>query len=186
MQQFWYIIKKVSGTNSYEFLLANKKCLVDAEVFRKILDIYPRVQGVDFAEVLDDETSLTFLLDLGYKGPLHKHSSMYVDHMHQPWRTLAAIINKCLFGKAASNDRLRKSRIDILWGMFYRENIDYPKLIWEDFAFQIDYIQLKKGRRKNMPYLRFTKIITNHFLSKHQSYNNYNTCTPTQLMMMVL
>ncbi|GKF08568.1 hypothetical protein Tco_0042792, partial [Tanacetum coccineum] len=28
------------------------------------------------------------------------------------------------------------------------------KLIWEDFAFQIDYRQLKKGRRKNMPYLR--------------------------------
>ncbi|GKC90660.1 hypothetical protein Tco_1151309 [Tanacetum coccineum] len=32
MQQFWYIVKKVKGTNSYEFHLANKKCLVDAEV----------------------------------------------------------------------------------------------------------------------------------------------------------
>ncbi|GJU70874.1 hypothetical protein Tco_1262279 [Tanacetum coccineum] len=114
MQKFWYTIKKVSGTNSYEFLLANKKCLVDAEVFHKILDICPRVQGVDFAEVLDDETTLTFLLDLHYKGSLHKHLSMYVDHMHQPWRTMAAIINKYLSGKAASNDRLRKSRIDIL------------------------------------------------------------------------
>ncbi|GJW65636.1 retrovirus-related pol polyprotein from transposon TNT 1-94 [Tanacetum coccineum] len=169
MQQFWYTIKKVSGTNSYEFLLANKKCLVDAEVFRKILDICLRVQGVDFAEVPDDETTLPFLLDLGYKGTLHKHPSMYVDHMHQPWRTLAAIINKYLFGKLASNDRLRKSRIDILWEMFYRENVDYPKLIWEDFAFQIDYRQLKKGKRKNMTYPRFTKIIINHVLSKHQS-----------------
>ncbi|GKF83515.1 hypothetical protein Tco_0245171, partial [Tanacetum coccineum] len=128
--QFWYTIKKVSGPNSYEFLLAKKKCLVDAEVFRKILDICPRVQGVDFAEVPDDETTLTFLLNLGYKGPLHQHPSMYVDHMHQPWTTLAAIINKCLSGKAASNDRLRKSKIDILWGMFYRENVDYPELIW--------------------------------------------------------
>ncbi|GJZ18311.1 hypothetical protein Tco_0554434 [Tanacetum coccineum] len=111
MKQFWYTIKKVSGTNSYEFLLANKKCLVDAEVFRKILDICPRVQGVDFAEVPDDETTLTFLIDLGYKGPMYKHSSI-----------------------------LRKSRINILWGMFYRENFDYPELIWEDFAFQIDYM----------------------------------------------
>ncbi|GJT38613.1 retrovirus-related pol polyprotein from transposon TNT 1-94 [Tanacetum coccineum] len=89
--------------------------------------------------------------------PLCKHPSMYVDHMHQPWRTLAAIINKCLSGKAASNVRLRKSKIDILWGMFYRENADYPKLIWEDFAFQIDYRQLKKGRRKNMPYPRISE-----------------------------
>ncbi|GJT21410.1 retrovirus-related pol polyprotein from transposon TNT 1-94 [Tanacetum coccineum] len=81
-----------------------------------------RVQGVDFDEVRDDEATLTFLLSLGYKGPLHKHPNMYVDHMHQPWRTLASIINKCLFDKISSNDRLRKSRIDILWGMFYREN----------------------------------------------------------------
>ncbi|GJT64731.1 hypothetical protein Tco_1016211 [Tanacetum coccineum] len=55
--------------------------------------------GVDFAEVLDDESTLTFLIDLCYKGPLYKYPSMYVDHMHQPWRTLAAIINKCLSGK---------------------------------------------------------------------------------------
>ncbi|GJT92339.1 hypothetical protein Tco_1081184 [Tanacetum coccineum] len=153
MQQFWYTIKKVLGTNSYEFLLANKKCFVDAEVFQKFLDICSRVQEVDFAEVPNDETTLSFLIDLGYKGPLHKYPSMSVDHMHPPWRTLAAIINKCLSGKAASNDRLRKSRIVILWEMFYRENVKYPELIWEDFAFQIDYKQLKKGRHENMPYL---------------------------------
>ncbi|GJX52354.1 retrovirus-related pol polyprotein from transposon TNT 1-94 [Tanacetum coccineum] len=90
---FWYTIKKVKDSESYEFLLANKKCIVNADVFRKILDICPRVEG-----------------------PLHKYTSMYVDHMRQPWRTLAAIINKCLSGKTASNDRLRMSRIDILWG----------------------------------------------------------------------
>ncbi|GKB07728.1 hypothetical protein Tco_0836012 [Tanacetum coccineum] len=127
------------------------------------------VQGVDFTEVPDDETTLTFLIDLGYKVLLYKHPIMYVDYMHQPWRTLAAVINKCLSGKVASNDRLRKSRIDILWGMFYRENVDYPELIWEDLALQIDHRQLKKGKRENMPYPRFTKIIINHFLSKHQS-----------------
>ncbi|GJX09448.1 hypothetical protein Tco_0199307 [Tanacetum coccineum] len=91
MQQFWYTVKK-------------------------ILDICPGVQGVDFAKVPDDEATLTFLLSLGYKGPLHKHPSM--------------------------------------------ENVDYPELIWEDFAFQIDHRQLKKGRRENMPYprLKFVRI----------------------------
>ncbi|GKC33142.1 hypothetical protein Tco_1040436 [Tanacetum coccineum] len=117
MQQFWYTIKKVQGTVSYEFLLANKKCTVNAEVFRKILDICPRVEGLDFTDVLDDDTALIFLIDLGYKGPLYKHTNMFVDHMHQPWRTLAVIINKCLSRKTASNDKLRKSIIDILWGM---------------------------------------------------------------------
>ncbi|GKA84931.1 hypothetical protein Tco_0806585 [Tanacetum coccineum] len=147
MQQFWYTINKVQDTDSYEFLLANKKCTVNAEVFRIILNICPRVEGVDFTDVLDDDTALTFLIDLGYKDPLNRHPNMFVDHTHQPWRTLAVIINNCLFGKIASNDKLRKSKIDILWGMFNRENVDYPELILEDFAYQIDHRKENRSRR---------------------------------------
>ncbi|GKE19949.1 hypothetical protein Tco_1431461 [Tanacetum coccineum] len=58
-----YTIKKVPDTNSYEFLLANRKCTVNAEVFRTILDICLRVKGVDFADVPNDDTALTFLID---------------------------------------------------------------------------------------------------------------------------
>ncbi|GJY85474.1 retrovirus-related pol polyprotein from transposon TNT 1-94 [Tanacetum coccineum] len=106
-------------------------------------DTCPRKEGKDFTEVQNDEDTLTFLVDLGYLGPLHKYTNMFVDHMHQPWRTLAACINKCLSGKIASNDKLRKSRIDIL-----RE---------------------KKSRRENMPYPQFTKVIIDYFLSKLKS-----------------
>ncbi|GKB53030.1 hypothetical protein Tco_0903783, partial [Tanacetum coccineum] len=127
--QFWYSIKKVQGMDSYEFLLANKKYVVNANVFRTILDICLRVEGANFTDVPDDDTTLAFLIKLGYKGPMYKHTNMFIDHMHHPWRTLATIINKCLSGKIASNDKLRKSRIDILWGMFYKENVDYPELM---------------------------------------------------------
>nr|GEW52222.1 hypothetical protein [Tanacetum cinerariifolium] len=171
-QQFWYTIKKVQGIASYEFLLANKECRVDVEVFRKILDICPRVKGEEFTKLQNDDDIFTFLIDLGYKGPLHKYTNTYVDHMSQPWRTLAAIINKCLSGKTASNDRLRNSRIDIMWGMFYRENVDYPELIWEDFAYQIDHRRERKSRCENMPYPRFTKVIINNFLKQHKSLSN--------------
>ncbi|GKE90639.1 hypothetical protein Tco_1571734, partial [Tanacetum coccineum] len=58
-----------------------------------------RVEGVNFTDVLDDDSTLSFLIKLGYKGPLYKHTNMFVDHMHHPWRTLAAIINKCLSGR---------------------------------------------------------------------------------------
>nr|GEW09705.1 hypothetical protein [Tanacetum cinerariifolium] len=104
MQQFWYTIKKVKDSDSYEFLLANKKCIVDAKIFKKILDICPRVKGEEFTEVQDNDATLTILIDLGYKGPLHKYTNMYVDHIHQPWRTLEAIINKCLSRKTTSNN----------------------------------------------------------------------------------
>nr|GEV92376.1 hypothetical protein [Tanacetum cinerariifolium] len=63
----WYTIKKVKDSEYYEFLLANKKCIVNAEVFRKILDICLRVKGEEFTEVQDDDATLTFLIDLGYK-----------------------------------------------------------------------------------------------------------------------
>ncbi|GJQ96472.1 putative reverse transcriptase domain-containing protein [Tanacetum coccineum] len=106
MQQFWYTIKKLPYNDFYEFLLANKKCTVNAIVFRIILDICPRVEGVDFTDVPDDDIALTFLIDLGYKGSLNRHTNMFMDHMHQPWRTLAAIINKCLSGKTTSNEKL--------------------------------------------------------------------------------
>nr|GEZ12873.1 hypothetical protein [Tanacetum cinerariifolium] len=83
MQQFWYTIKKVQGTDSYEFFLANKKCRVDAEVFRKILDICPRVKGEEFTELQNDDDTLTFLRDLSYKGPLHNQAVRVLPDVHQ-------------------------------------------------------------------------------------------------------
>nr|GEU59498.1 hypothetical protein [Tanacetum cinerariifolium] len=65
---FWYTIKKVHGTNSYEFLVANKKCRIDAEVFREILDICLIVKGEEFTELQNDDDTFAFLLNLGYKG----------------------------------------------------------------------------------------------------------------------
>ncbi|GKG35558.1 hypothetical protein Tco_0440712, partial [Tanacetum coccineum] len=82
MQQFWHTVKKVPDTDSYAFLLSNKKCTINAKVYRTILDICPRVEGVDFTDVPDDDTALTFLIDLGYKGLLNKHTHMFMDHMH--------------------------------------------------------------------------------------------------------
>ncbi|GKB20308.1 hypothetical protein Tco_0854231 [Tanacetum coccineum] len=116
-ETFQVIIDVIKNSTCYKaFTIFAEKCVVDAEVFQKILDICPRVQGVDFSKVPDDETILTFLIVLGYKGPLYKHPNM--------------------------------------------ENFDYPKLIWEDFTFQIDHRQLKKGRHENIPYprLKFVRI----------------------------
>ncbi|GJV80806.1 hypothetical protein Tco_1516676 [Tanacetum coccineum] len=79
MQQFWYSIKKVQGTDSYEFLLVNKKCVVNADVFRIILDICLRVEGVKFTDVPDDDTTLAFLIKLGYKERQQAMTN-YIDH----------------------------------------------------------------------------------------------------------
>nr|GEW38772.1 RNA-directed DNA polymerase, eukaryota [Tanacetum cinerariifolium] len=149
--QFADIFTKPLPRERFNFLiekLANKKCTVNAEVFRTILNICLRVEGVDSTDVLDDDIALTFLIDLGYKGLLNRHTNMFVDHMHQPWRTLASIINKCLSGKTGSNDKLRKSRINIL--LITRKKRDQDRL--ESYQMFIKYstyqIPPKKSKGK--------------------------------------
>ncbi|GJS71487.1 hypothetical protein Tco_0704328 [Tanacetum coccineum] len=68
-------------------------------------------EGVDFT-VFQMMIIPHFLIDLGYKGPLYKYTNMFVDHMHQPWKTLAAIINKCLSRKTAKAKVQRKKTVD--------------------------------------------------------------------------
>ncbi|GJT08788.1 hypothetical protein Tco_0843250 [Tanacetum coccineum] len=67
MQQFWNIVKKVKKSSFYEFDLDDKKCRVDAKLFRKILDISPRFHNKDFIIPPSKESMITFLYELGYK-----------------------------------------------------------------------------------------------------------------------
>ncbi|GJR28016.1 hypothetical protein Tco_1104248 [Tanacetum coccineum] len=72
MQQFWYTITKIKGSESYEFLLADKRI-----------------------------TST-------------KYTNSFVDYIASTLGTLAAVLLSTI------------------------ENVDYPSLIWEDIAYQID------------------------------------------------
>ncbi|GJZ16193.1 hypothetical protein Tco_0551870 [Tanacetum coccineum] len=159
MHQFWYSIKKVQGTDSYEFLLANKKCVVNADVFKIILDICPRVEGVKFTDVPDDDTTLAFLIKLGYKGPLYKHTNMFVDHMHQPRRTLAAIINKCLSGKITSNDKLYDGIVCRL--KFVKISEDY-----QEYRLSIPETMLTEEIKQSESYQMFIKYSTGQIRPK--------------------
>nr|GEV11211.1 hypothetical protein [Tanacetum cinerariifolium] len=66
------ILEKMLSSRLEAETKTNKKCTLNAEVFRIILNICPRVEGVDFTDVPDDDIELTFLIDLGYKGPLNR------------------------------------------------------------------------------------------------------------------
>ncbi|GKB29695.1 hypothetical protein Tco_0869096, partial [Tanacetum coccineum] len=57
-------------------------------------------------------------------------------------------------------------------GMFYKKNIDYAYLLWEDFLFQIENKEAKKTNK--MSYPRFIKIIIDYFMSKDQSISRRN------------
>ncbi|GKD57633.1 hypothetical protein Tco_1291020 [Tanacetum coccineum] len=112
--------------------------------------------------------------ELGYSGKYNMLSAIHTDQMHQPWRTFAAIINKCIYGKTTRLDRLKESRAQILWGMYNKKNVDYVALLCEDFMYQADNREISSARKENMPYPRFTKVIINHFISKNKTISMRN------------
>nr|GEV15781.1 hypothetical protein [Tanacetum cinerariifolium] len=89
-----------------------------------------------------------------------------------PWRSFAAIINKCLTEKSSGYDSLRLSQAQILWGLYHKRNVDYAYLIWEDFVYQVEHKNQKKSNE--MYYPRFTKAIIHHFMSKDLSIPRRN------------
>ncbi|GKC75630.1 putative reverse transcriptase domain-containing protein, partial [Tanacetum coccineum] len=141
-------------------------------VFREILNICPKVPGKAFDEPPTEEEALSFIRELGHTREIKYMTDVIVDHLHQPWRTFASIINKCLCGKVSSLDKIRLSRVQILWGMYYKKNLDFAALIWEDLAYKIDRMDFKK--QDKMFYPRFIKIIIDHFLTKDKSISMRN------------
>ncbi|GJX01565.1 hypothetical protein Tco_0185478 [Tanacetum coccineum] len=149
---------------TFLFKLDKKKCTIDLEVFGDVLQICPRLLNQEFDAPPLDKEIVTFIMELGHKGDIKSVTEVVVDQMHQPWRTFATIINKCLSGKTLGLDKIRLSRAQILWGMYYNKNVDYVELLWEDFVFKLDNRDAKK--QEKLYYPRFTKAITHHFISK--------------------
>ncbi|GJW63054.1 hypothetical protein Tco_0114938 [Tanacetum coccineum] len=57
-------------------------------------------------------------------------------------------------------------------GMYYKKNVDFVELLWEDFIFQIDNRDTKK--QEKMYYPRFTKVVIHHFITKDKTISMRN------------
>nr|GEU68593.1 hypothetical protein [Tanacetum cinerariifolium] len=112
MHQFWDSVYK--HDTFYRFKIDKRKRFkLTLEIFRDIFNIRPRVQGQDFDALPNDEEVVSFLRELGHTKEINSLTNV-VDHMHQPWRNFAALINKSLSGKTMGLDKLRLSREQIL------------------------------------------------------------------------
>ncbi|GKD04912.1 hypothetical protein Tco_1179886 [Tanacetum coccineum] len=122
-------LDKIKDTDAYRFKLDKQKFRIDTEVFCEILQICPRLPNQDFIEPPFEEEMVPFIKELGYTSKCDMLSEIHTDHMHQPWRTFVAVINRCISRKSTSLDSLRPSRAQILWGMFYKKNVDFVALL---------------------------------------------------------
>ncbi|GJS22186.1 hypothetical protein Tco_0450818 [Tanacetum coccineum] len=151
MHQFWDSIHK--HETSYKFRMDRKKKFsLNLETFRDIFQICPR---------------------LGHTREIKSMTDVVVEQMHQPWRTFATIINRSLSGKTTGLDKLRLSRVQILWGMYYKKNADYVELLWEDFTYQIEN-RFSRRNKIGMHTSRDDYLInTSRFVSANKESQNY-------------
>nr|GEV33421.1 hypothetical protein [Tanacetum cinerariifolium] len=165
MQEFW--APATVHHHSIHFKMKNKKRFVNLEYFREMLQICPRIPNQRFDELPFEEEILAFLRQLGHRGEIKMITDVNINKLHQPWRSFAAVTNKCLSGKSTGYDSLRLSKVQILWGMYHKKNVYFAYLLWEDFVYQVEHKDAKKSNE--MYYPRFTKVIDNFFMTKDQS-----------------
>ncbi|GKC82938.1 retrovirus-related pol polyprotein from transposon TNT 1-94, partial [Tanacetum coccineum] len=174
MQEFWVTISRHHSLLCFK--LNGKSHTVNVDNFRDMLKIFPKLLGQEFEEPPLEYEILSFSKDLGHTGEIKFLSDVNVNHMHQPWRSFAAIINKCLSGKTTALECLHLSRAQILWGMYHNKKIDYVYLLWEDLVFQVENKNSKKNN--DMDEFMFTTV---RVISKHQDTQVYGAILPQHL-----
>nr|GFA35512.1 retrovirus-related Pol polyprotein from transposon TNT 1-94 [Tanacetum cinerariifolium] len=92
--------------SAQRFKIDTRKHIVDLEAFREMLHISPRVSGQSFAELPFEEEILESFWFLGHNAQIKTLTDVNVNKLFQPWRSFAAVINKCLTRKSSGTDSL--------------------------------------------------------------------------------
>nr|GEZ87899.1 hypothetical protein [Tanacetum cinerariifolium] len=164
MQEFW---ATATVHHSIWFKMDNKKHIVNLESFREMLHICPRLPGQPFVKPPFEEEILAFLKFLGHSGAIRRLIDVNINKLHQPWRSFAAINNKCLTRKSSSYDSLRLSQAQILWRLYQKRNVDFAYLMWEDFVYQVEHKDTKKSNEMYCP--------------RHQNTQQFGAMLPIKL-----
>nr|GEW04420.1 hypothetical protein [Tanacetum cinerariifolium] len=96
---------KPQREETYEVTLEALKLSPFYPIFVITAKICPRILNQDFIAPPSEEL-VTFIQEHGYFGKCNMLYVIHTDQMRQPWRTFAAIINRCISGKTIGLDRL--------------------------------------------------------------------------------
>ncbi|GJT78152.1 hypothetical protein Tco_1044877, partial [Tanacetum coccineum] len=143
MQEFWVTTSR--HHSSLRFKMNDKTHTVNVDNFRDMLYICPKLPVQKFEDPPFEKEILSFIRDLGHTSEIKVLSDVNVNHMHQPRRSFAAIINKCLSGKTTA---------------------------LENLVYQVENKNSKKNN--DMCYLRFTKVIVDYFMERDLSIPRRN------------
>nr|GFA15909.1 reverse transcriptase domain-containing protein [Tanacetum cinerariifolium] len=101
LQPVYDVMHLTSFFKAFLFKIDKKKHIVNLESFREMLHICPRLPGQTFDEPPFKEDILAFLRSLWHTREIRRLTDVNINKLHQPWRSFAAVINKCLSRKSS-------------------------------------------------------------------------------------
>ncbi|GJW83254.1 retrovirus-related pol polyprotein from transposon TNT 1-94 [Tanacetum coccineum] len=179
IQQFWDTMCFNSSTGLYSCQLDEQWINLHKDILKDALNITLANDNNPFVAPPSSDTVIEYVNTLGYLSTLKNVSAMFVNALYQPWRAILSMINMCLTGKTARFERPRHPVLQMLWGIIHRSNIDYAKIIWEEFVQSItdrkNLATAVRGKKKTahllIPSVRFTKLIIHHLRTKHNIHS---------------
>ncbi|GJV60104.1 hypothetical protein Tco_1466204 [Tanacetum coccineum] len=129
------------------------------------------ILGQEFDEPPFKEETLSFIRELSHSGDINYINDVCVDHLHQPWRAFAIIINKCLSGKVS--------------GLGLPDSKKHDKMYYPRFTKAIIHHFLIKDKSismRNKTFMHTTRddnlLGTMRFVSRHEDTQVYGALFP--------
>ncbi|GJT90275.1 retrovirus-related pol polyprotein from transposon TNT 1-94 [Tanacetum coccineum] len=129
MQQFWHTVTYDLTAKTYFFTIDDQIFEVNADLLRDALRITPKVSDHPFVKPPPEKEIISFIIQLRYHG------------------------------KALGFDRPRLALLQVLWGLITGENVNFAKLIWEDFKFQIESQKISKQKKELDSSIKSSRVI---------------------------
>ncbi|GJW84855.1 hypothetical protein Tco_0158000 [Tanacetum coccineum] len=117
-----------------KFQLDEQWFTLNSDLLCHALEITPVDPANPFVSPPAGEIVTGFVNELGYPEVIHFVSHMHVNNLYKLWRAILSLINQCLTGKTSGNDKPKHPVQQMLWGIVTRTNVDYAKLLWEEFV----------------------------------------------------
>nr|GEZ08872.1 retrovirus-related Pol polyprotein from transposon TNT 1-94 [Tanacetum cinerariifolium] len=106
IQQFRDTMRYDSTTRIYSCQFDEQWFNLHKDILRDALQITPINDNDPFVAPPSSDVVFKYVNTLRYPCTLRNVSSMSVNDLYQPWRSILSMVNMCLMGKTAGHDRL--------------------------------------------------------------------------------
>ncbi|GJY44032.1 hypothetical protein Tco_0432245 [Tanacetum coccineum] len=162
MAQFWHTLKEDGSKYRLRFMLDKRELTLTLDDFRQIFHL-PQATANNhnsFVPPPSFSDMVPFYKQvLGFTIELKTQSNFKTAGLLQLWQTLCKIFSKCLTTRVTGCDQPPLQIMQMLYCFVNNIHVDYAELLWEGLYYPLHH------PTSSIPYLRFTKIIVNYYMT---------------------